>query len=899
MSDELDDFVIQWLADSKNDKDDIDACRGALELHAPSADPLDVEATLQCFFHTPLSSAILKTPKKKPWYTKPSPGALNYPTYFSKSLNLPKPAKDIIDRSSLEIVNLLPDPSKDFEPISGLVVGNVQSGKTANFTALVARAADAGYNLIVVLSGGNYNDLRAQTQLRLFKDLIDPVNAIKDVWHKATNANPVNLRGDVDNDEDGWNPHWNLTTHPYCLVVTKKNATTLPALKTWILGLKKKNDQPIKLLLIDDEADHASLNRMITKKKLTEEEKAENNDASTINRSIREILHEVKQHAYIGFTASPFANLFVPPEFDEMEYNSVKVPTLYPRDFIYLLPEPIGYFGLNKLCPGDEWEWTEVLCKVTEDEAKFYRKHTEKLPGSVSLRAGLKASLFDFFISLGIKYMRRKAASVSNPSLVPINFHHSMLVHTKHTKNTMRGITETISPFVLLLRGAILESASPVLTDDVKELLKTFEQHYNTSSSKIASSPSWSEFLAGMMDYFSHPNTSTFPDVKEISSDKDNGENLVYVADQPCAVIAVGGNRLARGFTLEGLSVSYFIREPLTGFKSDTLLQQGRWYGFRGKDEDLVRIYTTESICKELWELKKVEQQCHFKIKEFADQELPPSAYAVPVIKTANQSPTANDKAPFLQIRKVPSLFSADYLPKNGNSLPVRKGDSASEKMLQDNYTELGKFLDECNKLTGGPPGLVNNRYTWNNVPLSEVRKYFDSTLDNFHDDFYEKEALLAYLDARAGLPHGDCSSWTVALVGRGVDAKHSMISLSLGSNAYNICLVTRSRIGKNSNAVGFIGQTSHFAIGLSSTSTSIQENCRNRGNTNPILLLYVFDKDSKATNPDRGDLDTVQHVVAPMIGFPKATELTSDEKENLDIKIWENGKLISTYVKE
>ena len=148
------------------------------------------------------------------------------------------------------------------------------------------------------------------------------------------------------------------------------------------------------------------------------------------------------------------------------------------------------------------------------------------------------------------------------------------------------------------------------------------------------------------------------------------------------------------------------------------------------------------------------------------DQDLPPSAYSVAVIKTANQTPTAGNKIPFLRTREVPSLFSGDYLPKNGNSLPIRIGDSGSEKMLKENYNRLGKFLDVCNAHSGKTPVLVHNRYTWNDIPLALVRDYFDDTLDYFHDDFYEKTALLNYLDVRAKQSHGDCSNWTVVLVG-------------------------------------------------------------------------------------------------------------------------------------
>ena len=898
----IDDTAGEWLADSSNDKTDADALRKHLKKEHPLASKTEIDSTIACFIpFNPSKPKVIKKTTTKNWYSKPSKKHLNFPTFYKKSLNLPKPAKLVIRKSSLEILNLLPNPVTMNKAVSGLVVGNVQSGKTANFTSLVARAADSGYNLIVILSGGNFNDLRAQTQLRMFKDLIEPVNSVNEVWHKATNADST-LRGDIGNDKNGWNPNWDPTTHPHCLVVTKKNSSTLPNLKNWIMDIKSKFEGvPIKLLMIDDEADHASLNNFISKKQLTPEEKKDNDNASKINRSIRELLYEVPLHAYIGFTASPFANLFVPPDFDDYEYQSVKIPTLYPRDFIYLLPEPKGYFGLNKLCPGDEAEWTNVLCRVLEEEAEFYRKHTETIPISKSLGKGLKSAVYDFFIALGIKYLRRKNKAVTDSNIIPRAFHHSMLVHTKETTDTMYGLTETIGPFAKEVRNAIDESGSLVLMGNVETLLEEFEKHYNDVHAKFNTPKfTWKQLIDALRNYFDDTSTALFPEVKEVSSAKNDdgtmrGENLEYVSGKPCAVIAIGGNRLARGFTLEGLSVSYFVREPSSGFKSDTLLQQGRWYGFRGADEDLVRIYTTKSIRNELWDLKRVEQACHQKIQEFVDQDLPPSAYSVAVIKTANQTPTAGNKIPYLRTREVPSLFSGDYLPKNGNSLPIRTGDPGSQKMLEENYKRLGKFLDVCNTHSGKTPVIDQNRYTWNDIPLAKVRDYFDDTLDHFHDDFYEKTALLNYLDARAKQSHGDCSNWTVVLVGRKPDANNPPMSIKLGAITYNLCLVKRSRTDKNSNKVGYFTQTKHFAIGLPSQESSIQENCRKRNKKNPILLLYVFDKDSKGSG-DRGDLKTKQHVVAPAIGFPTATELTSEEKKNLNVTIWENGKLKSTY---
>ena len=251
----IDDTAGEWLADSSNDKDDEDALRKHLQKEHPLASKTEIDSTIACFIpFKPLKSTAIKKTASKKWYSRPKQSHLNFPTFYNKSLNLDNDAKNVIRKSSLEILNLLPNPATMTKPVSGLVVGKVQSGKTANFTSHVARAEYSGYNLDVILSGGNFNDLRAQTQLRMFNDLIDPVNSIKEVWHKATNADST-LKGDIGNDKNGWNPNWNPKTHPHCLVVTKKNSSTLPSLKEWILQIKAKFEkEPIKMLMIDDEA---------------------------------------------------------------------------------------------------------------------------------------------------------------------------------------------------------------------------------------------------------------------------------------------------------------------------------------------------------------------------------------------------------------------------------------------------------------------------------------------------------------------------------------------------------------------------------------------------------------------------------------------------------------------
>ena len=162
---------------------------------------------------------------------------------------------------------------------------------------------------------------------------------------------------------------------------------------------------------------------------------------------------------------------------------------------------------------------------------------------------------------------------------------------------------------------------------------------------EVKSPPGNDDLLGAIRTYYEPLECELFPEVKEISSDKDEGDNLIYIKGQTAMVAAIGGNRLSRGYTLEGLFVSYFIRKPQE-LKSDALLQQGRWFGFRGDDLDLVRIHTTDDLINEFWELKRIEADLRDQLFHFQNTGLKPKDFAVPVLKVATQIPTALNRIP-------------------------------------------------------------------------------------------------------------------------------------------------------------------------------------------------------------------------------------------------------------
>jgi hypothetical protein len=803
------------------------------------------------------------------WYSFDPKSDINTKIYFQEVLQNRLPhAVGSISYVTEQLINFLPNPKESlFTSVSGLVVGNVQSGKTATFTGLIARAADAGYNLIIIFPGGNFNDLRAQTQYRLIEDLVEPINSkAPNTWHIGTGVND-DLKGDLGDDE--WDPNWDGTNT--CLIVTKKNKDTLSRLNAWVKKKMSTIDN-INMFVIDDESDHASINVNLADKNAE--------DPTAINQLIRKLLLSNPRHAYVGFTASPFANVFVPPFEDHFEIDGKKVPTLFPRDFIYALPTPEGYFGLEVLCKGDIPKENQFLQSVDEDEAIFYRKNADvKLPLDDGLRDGLKHATFDFFITLGIRFIRRDYDK---------DFHHSMLIHVKETKKHMHPLKKTLEKFSDLMRNVFQYKEHTM--ENQKKLCKEFLDYYNGVFLKppheVKSPPSDDVLLEAIRIYYEPLECELFPEVKEISSDKDEGDNLVYIKGLTAMVAAIGGNRLSRGYTLEGLFVSYFIRKPQE-LKSDALLQQGRWFGFRGKDLDLVRIHTTDILINEFWELKRIEADLRDQLFHFQNTGLKPKDFAVPVLKVATQIPTAMNRIPHKGEVKF-NTFKLDYLPKNRTPLPIDQNiyRIEHEKLNQSTILETGKLID---KLTDKSPLpiRVKGNYEFNDVPLKSIELYFNNVLGNFIGDPYYKDDLLKYLKMRKTQGLKECSSWTVVLCGL-VNGTDSKIFTASKTNP-PVKMALRGKI-KDTNDVGYFFSTKDFEIGIKTSVKSVSKNLAKRKRENPLLLIYVIDNKS-SPNGTRVALNTKDPIIALGIGFPNA-ELTPQETAANSKIIWYNSDL-------
>lgn len=447
----------------------------------------------------------------------------------------------------------------------GLVIGHVQSGKTANYTGLIARAADAGYKFIVVIAG-IHNNLRKQTQQRIDAAFIgrssDPSDRRKiGVGLNEDYPNPVTLTNINDDfnkrtaNESGWK--LNDFSKPIVLVI-KKNVRTLEALYRWLKDLNATGDGRIRdvpMLLIDDEADNASVN---TNK--------EDLNPTRTNAMIRSILSLFAKSCYVGYTATPFANIFINPD----AYDDDVREELFPRDFIYCLDAPTSYFGAQKVFVDDET--SDSIVRAIDDCEVFLPLSHKNYHEVRELPPSLYGAVDEFIMARAVRNLRGQA-----------NKHCSMMLNVSRFVAVQRAVRDFVSVRITKLRQAVnAKAAMPdavALTDQYMRGLKSaFDTEYSGAGF------TWSEVKAALPSAFEH--------LQVWVVNSKSGDALDYTRYEKEGVgltaIAIGGLSLSRGLTIEGLVTSYMYRNTRM---YDTLMQMGRWFGYRAGYDDLCRVH--------------------------------------------------------------------------------------------------------------------------------------------------------------------------------------------------------------------------------------------------------------------------------------------------------------------
>lgn len=533
-------------------------------------------------------------------------------------------AVDSLDRVTDRVIGLLEDAGRDGAwDRRGLVVGHVQSGKTANYTGLICKAADAGYKVLIVLAGAHKN-LRSQTQMRLDEGFLGyetmPPAAARSTSPRTIgvgviNGDPALMPDYVTNRSDNGDFSRavanNMGISPGqrpLLFVLKKNVHVLTNLLSWVVervanaserSSGRRFVERIPLLLIDDEADYASVD--------TGEQSFDENgnpdpdyDPKKINSLIRRLLFAFEKSAYVGYTATPFANIFI----HEKGRTAEEGEDLFPRSFIVNLPAasnyvgPVRLFGLeNSDDPGARVEPLDLVRHVQDHSAsndpnersgwmppKHRNGHVPVFQGQDSLPNSLKVAIHSFLLGCAARKLRSTAPH-----------HSSMLIHVTRFNSVQAQVRRQVEDYLVSLRRRIVYGEGAVGDSLMDEFRKLWHEDFVPTTVNIRRISDDSSITAIAWKDLRPLLAQVVQDTQTRQIDGSAGDILDYETHRETGftVIAIGGDKLSRGLTLEGLMVSYYLRATRM---YDTLMQMGRWFGYRAAHLDLCRLYTSPDL---------------------------------------------------------------------------------------------------------------------------------------------------------------------------------------------------------------------------------------------------------------------------------------------------------------
>ncbi len=528
-----------------------------------------------------------------------------YMTYLSKEAGLNSQVINSIDASTDDMMDLLSNPrgKADFHR-RGLVIGDVQSGKTSTYLALMNKAADAGYRIIILLTG-TIEKLRRQTQGRTDEGFVglDSTAFIK-------NKDSVSVGvGIIDHRVNGWavtstTSDFNTATAKQLngmltsisapvLFVLKKNKSVLEKLETW---LRIYNTNPttqaidLPLLLIDDEADNASVS---TKS---------GEDPTAINKYIRKILRLFSKESYVGFTATPYANIFIDPDTS----TEMLGDDLFPRDFIYALEAPTNYIGASGVFP-KEGKYHHMIKSNDDCESYTPLKHKKDLtPGDMPL--SMKKAIASFMLINAIRDLRGDK-----------NKHRTMMVNISVFIDVQKKIADQMDAYIRETQREIqnyyMLGEKALQYSSFAFIKEVYEEYFRNVEF------TWSEIQRALW-------TAVAPIIVRAVNGGNAAKNLNYDENKESGLrlVAVGGYSLSRGLTLEGLCVSYFYRNTKM---YDTLMQMGRWFGYRPHYEDLCQIWINEDAVDWYSYISEASEELKREIRRMQAEQRTPADFGL------------------------------------------------------------------------------------------------------------------------------------------------------------------------------------------------------------------------------------------------------------------------------
>ena len=795
-----------------------------------------------------------------------------------------------IEDSAHRALNKLSLDTTSTSAVKGLVVGNVQSGKTSNMAALMAMGADLGFNLFIVLSGSIEN-LRIQTQDRLIGDLSGATDVtwipINNVSTKTSYVHALSKLGLKETSRERY------------LMVCLKNSTRLNNLLTW-LNKDDKSRSLLKVLIIDDEADQAGIN---TKAKVIKSKtNPEDIERTKINNAIVDLLNnrdaddaktnvKLKAINYVAYTATPYANILNEKPGD----NSI-----YPSSFVASLGVSNEYFGPQQIfgLESENLDGMNIINEVSEDDLK--RLKDINAGNALALPDSLKDSILWFYCGLATMRVRK------------VNKPFSMLIHTSQKQDHHQIVADLIKEWFKKFDAmSFVKECERVYKQQTSNFpLKKFWNSYpKYGNQNVEDYLEFKQLANEIASLFTNGLTSILIDEKDepkystgvhlcidncahnYLENNDEHIRLLYPPqklDYASGFIVIGGATLSRGLTIEGLISTYFVR---TVKQADSLMQMGRWFGYRKGYELLPRIWISKDTNEKFKFLSVMDYELRLKMKEMEDYNISPEKCGIKILNYANKK---------LLITAKNKSKAAQVIDKGFDGITTQNTMFFhDEDILKSNYDATVDFI---NSLTTAPE-KIDSRLLWRNIDANVVINYMkELKYPNNDSKAMDVKLFDKWFDKLKG--EGKLGNWNVAISGS------SEYSESKFGN-YSIHLTNRSKKTEDKDGIIRIGAlrspqdlyvdidsndpnlTPEESKQVTSRSTTAFQEIRTKVglNHNPLLVIYVIDHNSQAQNDNRINMDTNTDLIGLMVLIPENNEpntyedyigidLSSDEDE-------------------
>ena len=694
---------------------------------------------------------------------------------------------DGLDEATDDILSLLEDPQRtDAWDRRGLVVGHVQSGKTSNYSGLICKAADAGYKIIIVLAG-MHNNLRSQTQMRLeegflgYETTVDrdpgmPIGVAE--FGEDLKTNSATTRAENGDFSKAIAKHFHGISpeeRPWLFVV-KKQKTVLTALLHWIqtrvadatdAADGRKLVTKLPLLMIDDEADNASVD---TGEQLFNEDGTpdEEHQPKTINSLIRQLLHSFTRKAYVGYTATPFANIYI----HHKGSTAKEGPDLFPKAFIINLAAPSNYVGPARMfgrLTRDGRVGALPLSRRILDHydpetdsgwmpPKHKKTHVPVHSGQEMIPQTLRDAIHSFVLTCAARELRGQGGE-----------HCSMLIHVTRYVAVQDHVREQVEEAVRRMRQKITRGSDTA--ELLAQLRRLWGEDFIPTRDTVAELsppeerppelPSWDAVVAKLPDVLA--------DIVVRSINGTAKDALDYsTPGAALKVIAIGGDKLARGLTLEGLCTSYFVR---TTKMYDTLMQMGRWFGYRPGYLDLCRLYTSPDLVKWFGHIADASEELREEFDFMAKAKLTPEQYGLKVMSHEVLTVTSP-----LKMRNAQTL-SLSYSGTRPQTIlfhrdaDVQRANLAATDAL---VASLGpEFLDGPKYSRDGEAESWPGARLWKNVEAAKVIAFLGAYATHPNATSAKAAVLSDFITKMLDI--GKLKHWSIALLsgGDGLGAPH------------------------------------------------------------------------------------------------------------------------------